>query len=132
MREIENHPDIELIPIDISNNIDNHFDNIIKLDIVSTNTDPRDISQSMSEVISYMGFIFEKNKIDLLLLLGDRHEVLAAAIASIPFCIPIAHLGGGEITEGAIDNVIRHCLTKLSHLHYPITSECAERIKNLG
>jgi len=56
----------------------------------------------------------------------------AAALAALPFMIPIAHLGGGDITEGATDDVLRHSLSKLSHLHFPSTEVCARRIIQLG
>lgn len=69
---------------------------------------------------------------DILLLLGDRYEMFAAAIAALPLGIPIAHMHGGELTLGAIDDAIRHCLTKLSHIHFPATNEYARRIEQLG
>jgi GDP/UDP-N,N'-diacetylbacillosamine 2-epimerase (hydrolysing) len=69
---------------------------------------------------------------DILLLLGDRYEMFAAAIAALPSRIPVAHIHGGELTLGAIDDSIRHSITKLSHLHFAATSEYARRIKQLG
>jgi UDP-hydrolysing UDP-N-acetyl-D-glucosamine 2-epimerase len=69
---------------------------------------------------------------DIILLLGDRYEMLAAAIAALPCRIPIAHIHGGELTFGAIDDAIRHCITKLSHVHFAATAEYARRIEQLG
>jgi GDP/UDP-N,N'-diacetylbacillosamine 2-epimerase (hydrolysing) len=69
---------------------------------------------------------------DLLLLLGDRFEILSAASAALAARLPIAHLHGGEITEGAIDDAIRHALTKMSHLHFVATEEYRHRVLQLG
>jgi UDP-hydrolysing UDP-N-acetyl-D-glucosamine 2-epimerase len=75
---------------------------------------------------------FGRSKPDILLLVGDRYEMHAAAVAAIPFGIPIAHVHGGEITEGAIDDALRHSLTKLSHLHFVTTSEYGRRLEQMG
>ena len=71
-------------------------------------------------------------KPDILVLLGDRFEMLAAATAALIAGIPIAHLHGGEITEGAFDDAIRHALTKMSHLHFVANSEYRDRVIQLG
>lgn len=69
---------------------------------------------------------------DMLVLLGDRYETLGAAFALLPFVCPIAHIAGGESTEGAIDEGIRHALSKLSHLHFVATEEYARRVLQMG
>lgn len=69
---------------------------------------------------------------DLLVVLGDRAEMHAAAVAAVPFGIPIAHIHGGEITEGAIDDAFRHAITKLSHLHFVSTEAYAARVRQMG
>jgi UDP-N-acetylglucosamine 2-epimerase (non-hydrolysing)/GDP/UDP-N,N'-diacetylbacillosamine 2-epimerase (hydrolysing) len=69
---------------------------------------------------------------DLLLVLGDRTEMLAAAVAALPFNIPLAHIHGGEVTEGAIDEVIRHSITKMSHLHFASTEQYGARLIQMG
>lgn len=69
---------------------------------------------------------FSRLKPDLLLLLGDRYEMLAAGCAVLPFSIPVAHIAGGELSEGAMDELIRHALTKMSHLHF-VSTECYRR-----
>jgi UDP-hydrolysing UDP-N-acetyl-D-glucosamine 2-epimerase len=68
----------------------------------------------------------------LIVLLGDRLEMLAAAVAALPLTIPVAHLHGGEITEGAIDEQARHALTKLAHLHFPAAEVYARRLLQMG
>ena len=62
---------------------------------------------------------FARRTPDILVVLGDRYEMLSAAVAALPFALPVAHLHGGEVTEGAIDEQIRHAITKLAHLHFP-------------
>lgn len=75
---------------------------------------------------------YEDLKPDLLLLLGDRFEILAAATAGLFYKIPVAHIHGGEITEGAYDDTIRHAITKMSHLHFTTTDEYRNRVIQLG
>ena len=69
---------------------------------------------------------------DLLLLLGDRFETHAAAFAALPLGIPVAHIGGGESTEGAIDDALRHSITKLSHVHFVSTETYRRRLVRMG
>jgi UDP-N-acetyl-D-glucosamine 2-epimerase, UDP-hydrolysing len=75
---------------------------------------------------------FEDLRPDILLILGDRYEMLAAVTASLIYKIPVAHLHGGEITEGAYDDAIRHAITKLSHLHFTSTEDYRKRVIQLG
>jgi len=71
-------------------------------------------------------------KPDLMLVLGDRYEILSAAAAAMIARIPIAHLHGGETTEGAFDEAIRHSITKMSHLHFVAAEEYRRRVIQLG
>jgi UDP-N-acetyl-D-glucosamine 2-epimerase, UDP-hydrolysing len=75
---------------------------------------------------------YEDLKPDLIVVLGDRYEILAAVIAALFYKIPVAHLHGGEITEGAYDDSIRHAITKLSHLHFTSTEAYRQRVIQLG
>lgn len=75
---------------------------------------------------------FAELRPDLLVILGDRYEMLAAASAALIFRIPVAHLYGGETTEGAYDDCIRHAITKLSTLHFTSTSLYARRVVQMG
>jgi UDP-hydrolysing UDP-N-acetyl-D-glucosamine 2-epimerase len=75
---------------------------------------------------------FARGRPDLIVLLGDRLEMLAAALAALPLTIPVAHLHGGEVTEGAIDEQARHAITKLAHLHFPAAEPYARRIRQMG
>ncbi len=69
---------------------------------------------------------------DLLVILGDRYEMLVAASAALIFQIPVAHLSGGDLTEGAYDDAIRHSITKMSHLHFTTTDAYRRRVIQLG
>lgn len=69
---------------------------------------------------------------DMMLIIGDRFEMAAIASAAVPFNIPLAHVHGGEVSSGAIDDVFRHAITKMSHLHFAATEEYARRIVRMG
>jgi UDP-hydrolysing UDP-N-acetyl-D-glucosamine 2-epimerase len=69
---------------------------------------------------------------DIVVVLGDRYEILVAAQAAMILSIPIAHIHGGELTEGAVDESIRHAMTKMSHLHFVSTPEYKKRVIQLG
>lgn len=86
----------------------------------------------MSRALAGFGQAYKELKPDLVLILGDRYEMLAAASAALIERIPIAHIAGGDITEGAYDDAIRHCITKLSHLHFTTTEEYRKRVIQLG
>jgi UDP-N-acetylglucosamine 2-epimerase (non-hydrolysing) len=75
---------------------------------------------------------FARRRPDLVVVLGDRYEMLSAALAALPFGLPVAHLHGGEVTEGAIDEQIRHAITKLAHLHFPAAEPYAVRVRQMG
>jgi len=90
------------------------------------------ISNSISLGIVGCSKALNELKPDLLLVLGDRYELLSAVIASMVANIPVAHLHGGETTEGAFDEYIRHSITKMSHLHFCATKEYRDRIVQLG
>lgn len=88
--------------------------------------------KSMSKALSGFADAYNELKPDMVVLLGDRYELLAAATASIVERIPIAHIHGGEVTEGAYDDAIRHSITKMSHLHFTSTEEYRKRVIQLG
>lgn len=103
-----------------------------RIEMLLSSDTPQGISKSMGlGVIGFAQFL-ERRRPDILVVFGDRFEMHAAVVAALPFKIPIAHISGGELTEGAIDDALRHSLTKLSHLHFPATEEYAQRIIQLG
>lgn len=90
------------------------------------------VSKSMGLALISASEVLERNKPDLLVLLGDRFESLALAQAAMLACIPIAHIHGGETTEGLIDEAIRHSITKMSHIHFTATEDYRKRVIQLG
>ncbi len=90
------------------------------------------ILKSISLGIEKFDEIFKKNKFDLLIVLGDRYEIFSAVVSASFYRIPIAHLSGGEVTEGAIDESIRHSITKFSTFHFVNNQVYLKRIKQLG
>ena len=93
---------------------------------------PVGVSETMAEAVSWFGQRWHELMPDLVLLFGDRYEQLAAAMASLPFAIPLAHLHGGETTVGAFDNQIRHALTKMAHLHLVSHRRHGARVRRMG
>ena len=87
---------------------------------------------SMAKVQEGLAVAFTELTPDLVVILGDRYEALAAASAAEVFNIPIAHLHGGETTEGAIDDKFRHAITKLSDYHFASTPQYVEKIISMG
>jgi GDP/UDP-N,N'-diacetylbacillosamine 2-epimerase (hydrolysing) len=99
---------------------------------VGDSDSPAAIAESMGRGLTGFGSIFEKLKPDLLVVLGDRFEILAATAAALVARIPVAHIHGGEVTEGAYDDAIRHSITKMSNLHFIATEKCRKRVIQLG
>lgn len=99
--------------------------------IVSSDT-PSGITKSIGLGLTGFADVMADLEPDLVLILGDRYEILAAAISAMIARVPIAHLHGGEATEGSIDEAIRHSITKMSHLHFVATDEYRNRVIQLG
>jgi len=76
--------------------------------------------------------IFDRFEFDCILVTGDRLDMIPAAFAALPYNIPLAHLHGGELTYGAIDDRVRHAMTKMSHLHFVSGVDAAERLARMG
>lgn len=88
--------------------------------------------KAMAEALSGFADAYQELNPDIILILGDRYEMLAAASAAAIFGIPVAHLHGGEITEGAYDDAIRHAITKLATYHFTSTEEYRQRVLQMG
>lgn len=103
-----------------------------KVEMLLSSDSPAGISKSIG--LGVIGFAdeFQRADLDMLILLGDRYEALSAAISALVMRIPIAHLHGGELTEGAIDEGIRHSITKMSYLHFTSTEQYRNRVIQLG
>lgn len=112
--------------------LEDGFPIAVKIPILEKGDTAAAVSRTMANALAAFGGYFEKNRADMLVVLGDRYETLAVCLAAMNARIPIAHLHGGEITEGAVDDAVRHSITKLSYLHFPSTQEYANRIIQLG
>jgi UDP-hydrolysing UDP-N-acetyl-D-glucosamine 2-epimerase len=93
---------------------------------------PLSVSKSIAAGVDGFAEAFALRRPDILVVLGDRFEVFAAAVAAVVANIPIAHIAGGDVTEGAIDEAFRHSITKMSHLHFVTNPLSAARVMQLG
>lgn len=103
-----------------------------RIDTLLAADTPEGIAKSMG--LGVLGFTqaYARCRPDLLLVLGDRFEMFAAAAAAVPFALPVAHIHGGEVTAGAMDEQFRHAMTKMSHVHFVATPAYAERVIQMG
>lgn len=99
--------------------------------LVSSDTAPG-MAKSLGLAIIGFADAFKRLQPDILVLLGDRYEIMGTALAAMPAVIPIAHISGGEITEGSIDDAIRHSITKIAHLHFVANENYRQRVIQLG
>jgi GDP/UDP-N,N'-diacetylbacillosamine 2-epimerase (hydrolysing) len=103
-----------------------------KIEMLLSSDTPIGISKSMGLAQISFSEAFEELKPDLIVVLGDRYEIFSAVSSAMILRIPVAHLHGGETTEGAFDEAIRHSITKMSHLHFTATEEYKKRVIQLG
>lgn len=90
------------------------------------------VAKSIGRGVIGFADALEQLQPDILVLLGDRFEILAAAQAALVARIPVAHIAGGDLTEGAFDDAIRHSITKMSHLHFVTNAAAESRVRQLG
>ena len=103
-----------------------------KVETVLSSDTPVSISKSIALGVIGFAEVWERLKPDIIVVLGDRYEILAVVQAALITRIPVAHIHGGEITEGAIDDSIRHSITKMSHLHFVTAESYRQRVIQLG
>ena len=103
-----------------------------KVDMKLTSDSDRALTEATGRAMIKFGEVMQDLNPDLVLLLGDRYELLAPATAALLFGIPIVHMYGGETTMGAIDESVRHALTKMSHIHFTANEEYRQRVIQLG
>jgi len=144
MKEIQNDSDLELQIIATGMHLSPEFGLTYrqiekdgfkidrKIEMLLSSDTPVGISKSMG--LGMIGFAeaYADLKPDIIVLLGDRFEIFSAAASAMIARIPIAHLHGGETTEGAFDEAIRHSITKMSHLHFTAAEEYRRRVIQLG
>ncbi len=144
MKGIKEDPDIQLQLIVTGTHLSPEFGSTIdriredgfhidrSFDLRMHNDSPTGISHSLAIAIDGFATALATLKPDIIVLLGDRFEILGAATTALIANIPIAHIHGGELTLGAIDDSIRHSVTKISALHFAATDEYRQRIIQLG
>jgi GDP/UDP-N,N'-diacetylbacillosamine 2-epimerase (hydrolysing) len=103
-----------------------------KIDMQLESDTPVGLARSMGLGLIGFGEVLERLKPDVMVVLGDRFEILPAVAAATVARIPVAHMHGGETTEGAVDEGIRHAITKLSHLHFVAAEEYRRRVVQMG
>jgi len=144
LRKIQSDPDLHLYLIVAGMHLSPEFGLTVeaieadgfdigdRVEMLLSSDTPQGIAKSMG--LGTIGFAqaYARFRPDILVVLGDRFEMHAAALAALPFKIPVAHIHGGEITQGAIDDALRHSMTKLSHLHFVSTQEYARRVIRMG
>jgi GDP/UDP-N,N'-diacetylbacillosamine 2-epimerase (hydrolysing) len=103
-----------------------------KVEMLTSSDTPLGIAKSMG--LGMIGFADALNELkpDLIVVLGDRFEIFSSVATALTACIPVAHLHGGETTEGAIDEAFRHSITKMSHYHFVAADEYKQRVIQLG
>jgi UDP-hydrolysing UDP-N-acetyl-D-glucosamine 2-epimerase len=111
---------------------DNNVQNIIPVEMLMSSASRVGIVKSVGIATMSFADAFTREKLDAILILGDRYEMLAAAQATMFLDIPLIHIHGGEVTEGAFDDAIRHSITKMANIHFPVADEFAMRIRQLG
>jgi GDP/UDP-N,N'-diacetylbacillosamine 2-epimerase (hydrolysing) len=143
MKEIENDTSLELQLIVTGmhlspefgltyKEIEKEFKINKKIEMLLSSDTSIGISKSMGLAQISFAEVYEELKPDILVVLGDRYEIFSAVAAAMIAKIPIAHIHGGETTEGAFDESIRHSITKMSHLHFTATQEYKNRVIQLG
>ncbi|WP_061320779.1 UDP-N-acetylglucosamine 2-epimerase [Clostridium botulinum] len=144
MKEIEKHKDLQLQLIVTGNHLIREYgytvDQIKKdgfkideeIDMIIDSEKKSSVLKSMGIEMIQMAQAFDRLKPDILLILGDRYETFVAATCAMMMNIPIAHMNGGESTEGLIDEQVRHAITKMAHIHFPGAEYYKERIIKMG
>lgn len=103
-----------------------------KINILTASDDEIGVAKSVGLGISGFADAFDQLKPDLIIIVGDRFEILSAAIAALCIRVQIAHVHGGELTTGAIDDAIRHAITKIAHFHFVAAEPYRRRVIQMG
>ncbi len=141
LREITADPELELQIFVGGAHLSPEFGNTVeqiefpiaeRVECLLSSETPEGIAKSIGMTTFGFAQSFARTRPDILLITGDRFEAAAVALAAIPFKIPVAHLGGGDVTLGAFDESLRHAITKMSHLHFCYARQQAERVLQMG
>jgi GDP/UDP-N,N'-diacetylbacillosamine 2-epimerase (hydrolysing) len=143
MEAISKEDEFELIPIvtgmhllsDFGNTfriVLDDFPNLVKIPMELKGDSLKDMANYLASGVKNFSEYFDANRPDLIVILGDRSESFAAAIVGMYLNIPIAHINGGDVTGGTIDESIRHSISKIAHIHLVHTEENAKRLEKMG
>ncbi|MGM4906787.1 UDP-N-acetylglucosamine 2-epimerase [Tardiphaga sp. 866_E4_N2_1] len=144
LRDIVACPDVELQIVATAMHLEPAFGNTVdqirkdgfvvdaEVPMDLSDDSPVAIAKATGRGVSGLAEAFDRLQPDIVVLLGDRFEMLAAATAATLLRLPIAHIHGGEISEGAIDDAMRHAISKLSHLHFVAAKEFGDRVVQMG
>ncbi len=111
---------------------DDGFTIAATVDLLGDGDSGLDVAQAMSRGVAGFAEALSRLKPDMAVVLGDRFEMFAAAAAAGPLGVPLAHIHGGELSRGSLDDGFRHAITKLSHLHFAACEQYAKRIRQMG
>ena len=144
LKELEAHPDVDLKILVLASHLAPEFGRTVReieadglpiaarLEcLLSSDTDVG-MAKSIGVAVLSLADVLGTMRPDILLLIADRYEMLAPAAVALALRIPIAHIEGGELSEGAIDDAVRNALTKLSHIHFTSTVAARERVIAMG
>jgi UDP-hydrolysing UDP-N-acetyl-D-glucosamine 2-epimerase len=144
LKELQAHPDIELKVIALASHLSPEFGNTVReiesdgfpiaarLECLLSSDSDVGMAKSIGVGILSLADTLGQMRPDLLLLIADRYEMLAPASVALALRIPMAHIEGGEISEGAIDDAVRNALTKMSHIHFTSTELARQRVIGMG
>ncbi len=104
----------------------------VRVDLVQAGDDAAEVTRALGRGVVGFADALEALRPDLLLVLGDRYEILAAVQAALIARVPVAHIAGGDITEGAFDDAIRHAISKMAHLHFVTNPDARRRVIQMG
>jgi len=141
-QEAESDPDVDLTVIATDMHLSDAFGktihevqqwsrNVVAVPMDQQDSRPVSRAVALGQVLSGMAEALDRIRPDVLMVLGDRGETAATATAAVHLGIPLAHVQGGDLS-GNVDEMLRHAITKLSHVHFPATDDSARRIKAMG
>src|SRR5271167_325831 len=144
LKDLAAHPDVDLKLIALASHLSPEFGNTIqeierdgfpiaaRLEcLLSSDTDVG-MAKTIGLATLSLADLLGQMRPDLLLLIADRYEMLAPASVALALRIPVAHIEGGEVSEGAIDDAVRNALTKMSHIHFTSTYAARDRVIQMG
>jgi UDP-N-acetylglucosamine 2-epimerase (non-hydrolysing)/GDP/UDP-N,N'-diacetylbacillosamine 2-epimerase (hydrolysing) len=141
LRELAAHPEIELKLIAMGPHLSPEFGSTVdeiefpvdaRIECLLSSDTDTGMAKTIGVAVLGMADCLDRMRPDLLLIIADRYEMLAPASVALAMRIPLAHIEGGEISEGAIDDAVRNALTKLSHLHFTSTETARARVIAMG